>query len=193
MTAEYAFRSEWRLLAPRGAVFDVLHASERWPEWWRGLERVVKLEDGDPDGRGSLGRYTWRSRLGYRLEFDMRITRVERPQRMEGRATGDLDGIGSWRLDDEGDGRTRVVFEWRVRTTRPWMAALAPVARPVFRWNHDRIMRAGGRGLARRLGVALVSAAGTPGSAACSDPSSRPAARRRRPRTRSRHDRVRRS
>lgn len=193
MTARYAFRSEWRLRAPRETVFDVLHASERWPEWWRGLERVDKLEEGDPDGRGSLGRYTWRSLLGYRLEFEMRITRVEPPQRMEGRATGDLDGIGSWRLYDEGRATTRVVFEWRVRTTRAWMTALAPVARPVFRWNHDRIMRAGGRGLARRLGVALVSAAEAPDSAACSDPSSPPAARRRRARTRSRRDRVRRS
>jgi uncharacterized protein YndB with AHSA1/START domain len=151
--AEYAFTTAWRLAARREAVFDVLHDSERWPEWWRGLERVVKLEDGDPDGRGSLGRYTWRSLLGYRVEFDVRITAVERPRLLEGRATGELAGSGSWRLHEE-EGRTTVVFEWRVRTTRRWMNALAPLARPVFRWNHDWIMRQGERGLRAQLSAA---------------------------------------
>lgn len=156
--AEYAFLTAWRLAAPREAVFEVLHASERWPEWWHGLERVVKLEDGDAEGRGSLGRYTWRSLLGYRVEFDVRITAVERPHRMEGEAAGELAGSGSWRLYEE-DGETAVLFEWRVRTTRRWMNALAPVARPVFRWNHDWVMRQGGRGLARRLGAEPLSVA----------------------------------
>ena len=154
--ADYAFLTAWRVAAPRERVFELLHASERWPEWWDGLDRVVKLEEGDSDGRGSLGRYTWRSVMGYRLEFDMRITNVERPYRMDGAATGELTGTGSWRLYED-DGATAVLFEWRVSTTRAWMNALAPVARAVFRWNHDRLMRAGGRGLARRLGAELVS------------------------------------
>jgi hypothetical protein len=157
--AEYAFLTAWRLAAAREDVFDVLHASERWPEWWRGVERVVKLEDGDPDGCGSLGRYTWRSVLPYRLEFDMRITNVDRPNRMDGEAVGELTGTGSWRLYEDADA-TAVLFEWRVQTTRPWMNALGPLARPIFRWNHDWVMRQGGRGLARRLDARLLSAAG---------------------------------
>ena len=156
--ADYAFLTAWRLGAPREAVFEVLHASERWPEWWDGLERVMKLEEGDDEGRGSLGLYTWRSVMRYRLEFEMRITRVERPHRMDGEATGDLTGTGIWRLYEDG-GATAILFEWHVHTTRWWMNALAPAARPVFRWNHDRLMRAGGRGLARRLGAQLLSGA----------------------------------
>jgi hypothetical protein len=154
--AEYAFLTAWRVAAEREAVFEVLHDSERWPEWWDGLERVMKLEDGDADGQGSLGLYTWRSFMRYRLEFEMRITLVDRPRRMDGAAAGELTGFGTWRLYDD-DGGTLVLFEWRVRTTRWWMNVLAPLARPVFRWNHDRLMRSGGRGLARRLGVALLS------------------------------------
>lgn len=154
--ADYAFLTAWRVAAPRADVFQVIHASEQWPEWWDGVERVVKLEEGDAEGRGSLGRYRWRSTMRYRLEFEMRITRVDRPRRMDGQATGELTGSGSWRLYED-DGATTVVFEWRVHTTRWWMNALAPVARTVFRWNHNRLMRAGGRGLARRLGVELVS------------------------------------
>ena len=154
--ADYAFLTAWRIAAPREEVFEVIHASERWPEWWDGVEEVVKLEDGDPEGRGSLGRYRWRSALRYRLEFEMRITGVERPERMDGEAVGELSGTGRWRLFDD-EGTTLVLFDWQVRTTRSWMNALAPVARPVFRWNHDRLMRAGGYGLARRLGVELLS------------------------------------
>jgi len=157
--AEYAFLTAWRVAAPREAVFEVLHASERWPEWWDGVESVEKLEDGDAEGRGSLGRYAWRSAMRYRLEFEMRITNVERPLRMDGAAVGELTGTGIWRLYEDDRG-TAVLFEWRVRTTRWWMNALAPVARPVFRWNHSRLMQAGGRGLARRLGVELLSPAG---------------------------------
>ena len=156
--AEYAFLTAWRLAAPRERVFEVIHASEQWPEWWRGVERVVKLEDGDEDGRGSLGLYTWRSRIPYRLQFEMRITRVDRPQRMDGEAVGELTGTGSWRLFED-DAATIVLFEWRVHTTRAWMNAIAPVAGPVFRWNHNWIMRQGGHGLARRLGAELLSAA----------------------------------
>ena len=156
--AEYAFLTAWRIAASREAIFEVLHASERCPEWWDGVESVEKLEDGDADGRGSLGRYTWRSALRYRLEFEMRITNVERPSRMDGAAVGELTGTGVWRLYEDGGG-TAVLFEWRVHTMRWWMNALAPIARPVFRWNHDRLMRAGGRGLAQRLGAELLSGA----------------------------------
>jgi hypothetical protein len=154
--ADYAFLTAWRVAAGRDVVFEAIHASEQWPQWWDGVESVVKLEEGDPEGRGSVGRYVWRSALRYRLEFDMRITRVDRPHRMDGQAVGELTGIGSWRLYED-DGATAVLFEWRVQTTRRWMNALAPVGRPVFRWNHDRLMRAGARGLARRLGVELLS------------------------------------
>lgn len=156
--AEYAFLTRWRLAAPREQVFDALHASEGWPEWWPGLESVVKLEDGDAEGRGSLGRYTWRSLIGYRLAFEMRITDVDPPSALAGQAEGELAGTGRFRLREEG-GATAVVFEWRVETRRAWMNALAPVARPVFRWNHDWIMRQGARGLARRLDAQLLSAA----------------------------------
>jgi len=152
----YRFLTAWCLAAPRDDVFAALHDSERWPEWWRGVERVEKLEDGDEEGRGSLGRYTWRSVLPYRLGFDMRITVVERPHRMEGEAVGELSGTGRWRLYEEA-GTTAVLYEWDVETTRAWMNLLAPVARPIFKWNHDRVMRRGGEGLARHLGCELIA------------------------------------
>jgi hypothetical protein len=119
------------------------------------VESVVKLEPGDDEGVGSLGRYVWKSRLPYRLEFEMRITTVHRPRLMEGRSVGELTGTGRWRLFED-DGTTAVLYEWNVETTRAWMNLLAPLARPVFAWNHDAVMRWGGEGLARHLGARLL-------------------------------------
>ena len=84
------------------------------------------------------------------------MLREERPVRVYGRATGQLEGSGHWRLFEQGN-LTVVTYEWNVRTTKPWMTALAPVARPVFEYNHDVVMRWGGEGLARRLGCNLLA------------------------------------
>jgi uncharacterized protein YndB with AHSA1/START domain len=154
--AGYRFLTTWLIEAPRPEVFQAIWDSERWPSWWRGVESVVTLEEGDEEGVGSVGRYVWKSRLPYRLEFDMRITRVERPALMEGAAAGELAGTGRWRLFEDG-GVTAVTYEWDVRTTAPWMNLVAPLARPVFAWNHDAVMRWGGEGIARLLGARLLA------------------------------------
>jgi uncharacterized protein YndB with AHSA1/START domain len=154
--AAYRFLTTWLLAAPRERIFQEIWDSERWPSWWPGVESVVELEPGDEEGVGSLGRYVWKSRLPYRLTFDTRVTRVERPRYLEGEATGELAGTGRWRLFEQ-DGVTAVVYEWDVRTTSRWMNLLAPVVRPVFGWNHDAVMRWGGEGLARRLGAPLLT------------------------------------
>jgi uncharacterized protein YndB with AHSA1/START domain len=154
--AEYSFLTTWVLEAPIERIWDELADAEHWPQWWRGIERVQIVERGDSDRLGELLRYTWKSKLPYRLEFDVRTTRVERPFVCEGRASGQLSGHGRWRLF-EGAAGTAVTYEWVVSTTGRRMNLLAPVARPLFAWNHDWVMRGGGEGLARRLGARLVA------------------------------------
>jgi uncharacterized protein YndB with AHSA1/START domain len=146
----YSFVTRWHVAAPIDSVFDAILRVERWPQWWRGVEEVAELERGGADRVGSLWRYTWKSQLPYRLRFLMRLTRVEPPVALEGSALGELAGEGLWRLFREDSG-TLVRYEWNVVTTNPWMNALAPLARPVFAWNHDVVMRWGGEGLARLL------------------------------------------
>jgi hypothetical protein len=150
--ADYSFVTLWRFRSPLAPVWELIYNSEDWPAWWRGVERVERLEPGDADGVGALRRYTWKSKLPYRLAFDMRLTRVEPRSLIEGEAVGELTGRGLWRFAQEGD-VTRVRYDWNVRTTKPWMNLLAPVARPLFRWNHDVVMNWGAEGIARRLGV----------------------------------------
>ena len=115
------------------------------------MERVIALE---PDERY---RIAWRSRVPYELEFDFIVRDLAACHSMHGDAVGDLEGTGSWRLFSE-DGLTAVVFDWRVQTTQRWMNVIAPLAYPVFEYNHDVVMRWGGEGLARRLGAKLLAA-----------------------------------
>jgi len=155
--ADYSLVSIWQLAAPIERVWEIIYDSAAWPEWWPYVASVEELERGNAAGLGAVRRYTWKSRLPYRLAFELEVTRVERPFWLEGRTRGDLRGKGLWHLQSI-DGTTRVRYEWSVTTTKTWMNLLAPLARPVFTWNHHAVMRAGGRGLADRLGVPLVYA-----------------------------------
>jgi hypothetical protein len=154
--ASYSFLTTWALAGvPIDSVYDAIHATTAYPSWWKGVEKVERLEEGDADGVGGLDRYVWKSKLPYRLEFRSRTTRAERPHLMEGEAFGELDGQGCWRLWENPAG-VCITYEWNIQTTQAWMNVLAPVARPVFAWNHDYVMRNGGEGLARLLGAQLL-------------------------------------
>jgi uncharacterized protein YndB with AHSA1/START domain len=154
--AEYCFLTTWLLEAERERVWDAIYESERWPEWWHGVLEADKIEEGDEDGVGQYGRYVWKSKLPYKLEFFVRTMKVEKPHLLEGNAEGELTGVGRWRLFER-DGVTAALYEWNVSTTRAWMNLLSPVARPIFAVNHDYVMRNGGHGLARLLGVPLLA------------------------------------
>ena len=154
--ARYRFLTTWLLEAPRDRIWEQLKDAVSWPEWWQGVVRVDELDPGDEQGAGGRHRIEWRSRIPYPIEFEFQTDEVDAPRRMAGRAFGELEGTGVWRLWEEA-GVTAVVYDWDVATTKPWMNALAPVARPVFAWNHDVVMRQGGEGLARRVGGRLLA------------------------------------
>ena len=75
-------------------------------------------------------------------------------------ATGTLK-FGSFELDvrlrELRTGSTRVRYTWSVSLVDPWMRRLKPIAAPIFRWNHNAVMRAGALGLARHLHTTLVA------------------------------------
>jgi uncharacterized protein YndB with AHSA1/START domain len=155
--AEYAFLTTWLLESPRQPVWEALHDQARWPSWWRGVEEAEELSrPPGGDDVGTIARMVWKSLLPYRVEFEVTTTRVERPSLLEGRAVGELEGIGRWRLYEQ-DGVTAVLYEWNVSTTKFWMNLLAPLLRPAFEWNHDWVMARGGEGIAELLGCKLLA------------------------------------
>ena len=104
------------------------------------------------DGLGSVRRIEWRTALAYDVVIEVEAIESVRHERLRARSRGHLRGEGIWLLRPEGRS-TDVTYLWRVELSRPWMRALAPLLAPAFRWNHDRVMRAGCIGLSRHLGV----------------------------------------
>ena len=147
----YEFVTRWQFAAPLERVWDELIHPEAWPTWWRGVLEVTPVKPGiDSHGMGAARHYTWQSRLPYKLTFTMTTTLIQPFSKIEGVATGELQGIGCWHLSHE-NGLTHVRYDWRVEANKWWMRWLSPIARPVFEWNHDVVMEWGRQGLVKRL------------------------------------------
>lgn len=149
--ADYQFSTVWRVEASVQEVWEILCHPDLWPEWWESLEQIIELKKGDVRGIGALHRYTWKGALPYRLTFDIHVLTIQPLCLLEGEASGEVEGRGVWSLTERGR-ETIVRYDWDIRTNARWMNMLAPLAGPIFRWNHDRVMRDGAKGLARRLG-----------------------------------------
>jgi uncharacterized protein YndB with AHSA1/START domain len=150
LPVDYSFETTWKFNAPLEKVWNEINSPLEWSKWWKGVESVVDLQHGDELGVGSVKRFTWKSKLPYRLSFDSKVVSVDPMKRIEGVAFGDLDGVGVWTFAGQ-NGSTTVKYFWTVKTTKPWMNLLAPIAKPIFEWNHDVIMEWGREGLAKKL------------------------------------------
>jgi uncharacterized protein YndB with AHSA1/START domain len=159
MMGSYRFVTDWHVDAPVERVWDAIYDSERWPDWWRGVLAVVPVAQRQTDPGDDVRRYTFRGRLPYSLTFEMRVTRSEPHTLLQGRASGELEGTGTWTFSGS-DAGTDVRYVWEVRTTRPWMDLPIPFARRIFMANHDAIMRWGAEGLERHLGARVTDRSG---------------------------------
>jgi carbon monoxide dehydrogenase subunit G len=155
--ADYHYVSTWQLKAPIEQVWAALNDLDHLPAWYSGVQEAQELAPGDTQGIGRRVRYVIKGRLPLQLAFEATTTRSLPPRDQELRAEGELAGTGRWSLEQQGE-VTTARYTWDVRTTRPWMNLLAPVARPIFAWNSKGVMLQAGEGLARFLGVPLVAA-----------------------------------
>jgi hypothetical protein len=80
------------------------------------------------------------------------MLRIESRRLLEGRASGDLEGICRWTFTPAGGG-TEIIFDVDVRPGRWWMSLPLPFASRVVRSSFETIMGWGREGLAQKLGV----------------------------------------
>ncbi|GAB2476070.1 SRPBCC family protein [Xylanimonas ulmi] len=154
--------SHWQVPAPVATVWDELaDPAFTWPTWWRGLQaEEVRASGGRTAERWSRVRVRVRSPLGWSLRFGLMLVSVTEPTpgrsptpgRALLRATGDLSGFGAVVVAPV-PGGTRVTLTWTVALTRADAVgrALRACPRPVLAAAHAAVMRAGERGLVRRL------------------------------------------
>jgi hypothetical protein len=149
---DYRFETTWRLRASQRDAWALLVDGEGWPRWWPSVRQVEVVSPGAPGGLGRRLRFHFRTRLPYTLRFEAELVEVTEPTRLVALADGEL--AGTWTCDLVQDGESVALRHvWAVSTTRRWMNALAPLARPVFSWNHASLMREGGYGFASHLGT----------------------------------------
>ncbi len=144
MSPRFSFRDTWTVPVPLPRVHEVLVDLEHYPEWWPQVLAVAKVTDDD-------ARVLCRSALPYTLDLLLHAERRE-PTVLETSLSGDLDGVVRWRLVPEPDG-TRMEFEQDVRVTGRLLGLASYAARPLLRWNHDRMMAGCLAGLRSRLGL----------------------------------------
>lgn len=149
--------SHWRIDAPVHAVWGALTEPAFWPYWWPYVRGVRTVRAGGADGVGAIRRIDWRTRLPYSLAIEVEVAESVRYQLLRGRSRGQLHGEGLWLLREDGGG-THVTYYWRVTPTTRWMRWLTPLLAPLFRWNHDAVMRAGEAGLRRHLAGLQIEA-----------------------------------
>lgn len=158
MAAQYHFLSEYVIRGDPERVWSALQDVRGWPSWWPWLKKVEVLREATgADGVGAIYRNTVRAPAGYGFVYDTEITGADRLRRIDADSRGDIVGRGRFLLHSRPDGSLYIAFAWLVGTPKRWMSLLAPLARPAFTWNHDRMMRAFGSGLARTSGAELAS------------------------------------
>jgi hypothetical protein len=148
----FEFFDEWRLAADSDAVWAVVRDVEGWPDWWPSVRSVTPVS--------GQGKPAWEFRFRTRLPYDMAFAaQLERDDPLVGvatRVTGRVHGSGHWTASAI-EGGTLVRFDWWVAPELAWMRAVAPLARPIFSWNHRSLMTEGARGLAKRLDTRLLA------------------------------------
>jgi hypothetical protein len=146
------------MTSSREAVWAALMASEEWPSWWRWLKSIdVVREAASADGVGAIYRNHIDSPTGYAFAFESAVAEVDHLRRIDLTLTGEIVGRIRYLLSDGPSGETRISYAQPVETPKWWMNLLAPIARPGFTWNHDRLMTDFGKGLATASGGELVT------------------------------------
>jgi uncharacterized protein YndB with AHSA1/START domain len=140
----YVFHSTWRIDADPDRVYATLADVATYPSWWPQVHAARQLDD-------VSGELRCRSMLPYDLVFVVH-RELEDAERRILRATldGDLAGISQWEITSDGSGAV-AVFDEDVVVRKALVRLVGPLARPALRYNHDRMMRAGERGLRRQL------------------------------------------
>jgi len=151
-TGNYQLQSVWWTPADIEKIWETIADYSAWSTWWRGIQKVEQTHEGDPSGVGTVLRQEWRSWIPYTLVFDLEVIRLQSKRLLEGRASGDLNGICKWTFTPVNDGVV-VSFDVNVRTGRWWMNLPIPFASMVVRSNFETIMHWGREGLAKKFGV----------------------------------------
>ncbi len=155
---QFSLTTTWFIPASVEAVWSCLIDTQTWPSWWKYVDAVEEMSAGDSSGINNIRQYDWHTCLPYSLMLSLCVTQIQAPHLVVVKVKGDLQGEGSCRLFSiPAADHTRVEFHWEVQTCKPWMNWFTSITRPVFAWNHARVMKVGEEGLIRYVNSKVVN------------------------------------
>ena len=151
MASDYHFVTVWRVAGTTDEVRATLRDGTSLPRWWPSVYLSVhQVEEGGPDGLGTVLDLHTKGWLPYTLRWTLRVTEPITASGFALEATGDLEGTGRWTFEQEGP-EVVIVYDWRVSATKPLLRRLSWLLRPAFSANHHWAMRRGEESLRLEL------------------------------------------
>jgi hypothetical protein len=146
-TNYYVFVDKFTVPCDEEVAYQYIKQIEEYPRWWGQVyKKIEKLQDAPPDMAGSKYRVTVGGFLPYSLTLENEITFVDRPNRIDFVAFGDLQGKGTWLFKPVADG-TEITFDWRVAANKVIIRALSFLLKPLFRANHVYCIKRANEGI----------------------------------------------
>src|SRR5262245_26137757 len=103
-TNDYYFITRWRLPARVQEVSNILQDALALPRWWPSVYAAVEeLVPGNGDGIGRVISLHTRGWLPYTLKWQFRVVASRAPFGFTLEASGDFEGRGTWRFEQDGD------------------------------------------------------------------------------------------
>ena len=152
----YSFVTRWQIEAPVAEVWNAIYESTEWPQWWRGVQSVRVIRENDAKGINGKREYSWKSALPYTLSFQMTLVEKIDNKLLCGVAFGELEGDGTWHFEQE-NGITKIQYNWNILTNKAWMNYFSFLLKPLFKYNHNVVMRWGAECLAKKLNARLIN------------------------------------
>jgi hypothetical protein len=148
---EYHLFTDWRVRGRVEDVFDLIRDLPALTRWWPAVYlEVVERRKGDATGVGSVADLRTKGWLPYELRWQSRIVESNPPYGFTLDATGDFEGRGIWRFEQDGEW-VNARFDWRLRAEKPGIRELSFALKPIFSANHRWAMARGEESLALEL------------------------------------------
>lgn len=148
---DYAFLTEWRIVATCEEVYRLLEEVEALATWWPSVYLDVKVrEKGAPGGVGKLVELYTKGWLPYSLRWKFRVSATDFPHGFSLQALGDFVGTGVWTFQPEGE-ICLIRYDWRISAEKPFLKKFTWLLRPLFSANHLWAMRKGRESLELEL------------------------------------------
>jgi Polyketide cyclase / dehydrase and lipid transport len=141
--SDYHFITEWRVEASCKEVYDIIADASSLSRWWPSVYLdVLQTSAGDKDSIGKRIYLYTKGWLPYTLQWHFVVNENQRNTTIGIKAFGDFEGRGIWEFIPAGE-NCRVVFDWKLRATKPLLRSLSWLLKPVFSLNHQWAMKKG--------------------------------------------------